>query len=467
MKLIKDTVLNGKKHLHFIGIGGSGMFPIAKFLHSLGIYITGSDGIINDNTIFLENLGIKVFKGHSIENVKGSDLVIYSAAIMSDNIELVFSRENNIDILERSEVLGIITTLFKKSICVSGTHGKTTTSSMISQILNKSNVKPITIIGGNQIKFNSQMIIKPLNQQKYLNESLPETILCEACEFADTFLKLKSNISIILNIDEDHLEYFKSLENIIKSFSKFCEDTTDCIIINGDDYNTLEASKDYKRKIITFGFGKNCVYYAENIQSLNIGKTSFDLFKNGEKFESLEINMLGNHNVLNCLASIACCDILGVDFDIIKKNLENFDGVSRRFQFLGRVNEGIIMDDYAHHPLEIKMTIESLKKLNPERIRVVFQPFTYSRTYNLLKDFADVLNLADEVILTEIMGGREKNTYNIYSDDLVKLLDKGKIIDDFRSISNYIKGSIKKGDIVITIGCGNVYLAGRMMVDQG
>ncbi len=465
MKLIKDTILNEKKHLHFIGIGGSGMFPIARFLYSLGFYITGSDRSVNDNTIFLEDLGIKVFNKHSVKNIKGSDLIIYSAAVMDDNIELSLARKDNIDILERSEILGIITTLFKKSVCVSGTHGKTTTSSMISQILNKSNVKPITIIGGNQIKFNSQMTIKSLDQQKYLKESLPETILCEACEFADTFLKLKSNISIILNIDEDHLEYFKTLKNIIKSFSKFCNNTTECIIINGDDNNTLEAARFYQRKIITFGFKKDCVYYAENIKSLTIGKTSFDLFKNGEKVENLEINMIGNHNVLNSLAAIACCDNLGIDFEIIKKNLENFDGVSRRFQFLGKVNDGIIMDDYAHHPLEIKMTIESLRRLNPERIRVVFQPFTYSRTYNLLKDFSDVLNMADEVILTEIMGGRENNTYNIYSSDLLNLLYSGKLINDFRDISDYIKDTIKKGDIVITIGCGNIYLAGRMMIE--
>ncbi len=445
MQSLKNTILYNKTHLHFIGIGGSGMFPIVQILHSKGFHITGSDNNESDTLASIRNMGIEVYFGHSKQNIKKADLIIYSSAIMSDNEELLAAKKKGISIIERGSLLGILTSLYTNAVCISGTHGKTTTSSMLTQILEENNLNPTAIIGGKLPKINGNGKI-----------GRDDLLICEACEFNDTFLKLDPNISIILNIDEDHLDYFKSLDNIIKSFSSFCNITSDTIIVNGDDKNSMKAVALEQKEIITFGFSNKNDYYPENIVKTGIS-TKYDLMFKGKKLINLDIFVPGDHNILNSLACCVAAIILGVSLEQLKKGIKEFKGAVRRFEFLGEFNGVTIMDDYAHHPLEIKLTLETLKGLKFKNIWAIFQPFTFSRTSMLLNEFAESLSIADKVILTDIMGSREINTYNIHSKDLQTKIENCYYFDSFKKIEDFIKCNAEAGDVVITMGCGDVY----------
>ena len=445
------SVLDGKKHIHFIGIGGSGMYPLAQILHSKGFYLTGSDNNETSTLQAVRDMGIKVFLGQRAENIEGADLIVYSAAIMSDNPELVAAKNSGAVVLERSELLGLVTSWYENAVCVCGTHGKTTASSMLTTIFMEEGVDVSCVIGGK---------LRSIGGSGRAGKSV------------DTFLKLYPDVAVILNVDADHLEYFKNLENIKKSFRKFASMATKRLVINGDDKNTLDAVEGIDKEKITFGFDRKNDYSAEIVSTQGL-KTEFDLYIKGQKIRRMSIFVPGTHNVLNALAAIAAATSCGVSLDGIEMGLQVFRGAIRRFEKIDEVKGITIVDDYAHHPKELEVTLSAAKGLGYKRVWAVFQPFTYSRTHILLDDFVKALEIADKVVLTDIMGSREKNTLKIYTEDLGKKIRDAVWFDydketvdmqtaaqkekNFRDMVNYLKENLSDGDLVITLGCGDVY----------
>lgn len=465
--MMKNSILTGKKHIHFIGIGGSGMYPLAQILHSQGYYLTGSDNNETETLQAVRNMGIPVFMGQRAENIEGADLIVHTAAIMNDNPELIASRNSGVPVLERSELLGIVTSWYDDAICVSGTHGKTTTTSMITQIMYTAKVDLSAFIGGK---------LPCIHGSGLAGKS--EIMVCESCEFVDTFLKLYPDIAVILNIDADHLDYFKTVDNIIKSFHKFAEKTTKAIIVNGDDANSMKAIEGITGKdIITFGFNDTNDYYPSNINKISGMQTSYTIMHKGNKVCDITINVAGTHNILNSLASVVACLYKNMDIESIQKGLYDFGGAGRRFEKIGVAKGITIVDDYAHHPSEIAVTLKSAMDMGYNKVWAVFQPFTYSRTAMLMKEFKEALSIADEVVLTDIMGSREKNTYNIFTRNLAETIDGAIYFPqdetakpsnerkefNFHQVCDYICEHAKDGDLVITMGCGDVYKCAKMI----
>ena len=363
-----DHILEKVKKIHFIGIGGSGMCPLAEILFSEGFELTGSDCNESDTLDRIKAMGIKVYNGHFADNVKDTELVVYTAAVKSDNPELVAAKELGIPCLERSVMLGIVTRRYNRSVAVAGTHGKTSTTAMISQILIGSGFDPSAIIGGK---------LPAIGGNSYVGES--DIIVCEACEYVDTFLELNPYLSVVLNIDADHLDYFENLDNIKKSFLKFANQTTHAVIYCGDDENSIDTVKDLTLEKITFGIGESCDYRALNIVS-NGMKQSFDLYYKNEFVATIKLVVPGRHNIMNALAASAAAHHLGATGKEIAENLEKFTGVHRRFEVLG-VSKGItVADDFAHHPTELTAVLTSAMNMGFNKVWAIFQPHTYSRT---------------------------------------------------------------------------------------
>ena len=451
MKLVKkaDAILDKVKKIHFIGIGGSGMCPLAEILHSKGYILTGSDNNESDPLKRIKNLGIKVSMGHNAENVEGTELVVYSAAISKDNPEIVHATELGIPTMERSDLLGIITRKFSNVIGVSGTHGKTTVSSMITQTFIMNNLDPTAVIGGR---------LPMINANGCAGNS--ENMICEACEFVDTFLHLSPDQAVLLNIDNDHLDYFKTMDNLILSFHKFIS-MAKKVYLNGDDALCLKAAEDIEADVITFGLDSSNDYYAQNIHPGKMGM-HFEVWCSKGKIGDIELSIPGKHNVYNALAAVAVALQENVPFSGIKNAIESFTGAGRRFERLGEFNGITLVDDYAHHPTEIEATLSAAKKLNHNNVVAVFQPFTFSRTALLKDDFVKALSIADTVILTPIMGSREINTYGISSEDIAAELKNAVCVEDFNGVVDAIEKIAKSGDIVITMGGGDIYKAAYM-----
>lgn len=449
----EDKLLEGIKHIHMIGIGGSGMCPLAEILNAKGYMLSGSDNNESDPLKRVRNMGATVYMGHSAENIKGAELIVYSAAISEDNPELVAAKEKGIPTMERSHLLGALTRHYDNVIGVCGTHGKTTVTSMITHILILNKKNPNAVIGGK---------LPLVNSNGVTGDS--ETLVCEACEFVDTFLQMSPDVSVLLNVDNDHLDYFKTMDNLVASFSKFVAMSSVCFV-NGDDELALRAAKDTEAEIVTFGFDSHNDFYADNIKSGKYG-FSFDVIKDGKKCGHLDMHIPGKHNVLNGLAAFTVCSLMGVDADGIAEAVTSFTGAGRRFEFLGEYNGFTLADDYAHHPTEIDATLKAAKELNYNRVIAVFQPFTFSRTALLKDDFIKALSVADKVVLTPIMGSREVNTYNIYSEDLAKELKDAVIVDGFENIADYIIETADEGDLVITMGGGDIYKAAYIVQEK-
>ena len=455
MKLLRDEdkIINNVKRIHMIGIGGSGMCPLAEILHSKGYLITGSDNNISDPLKRIQNLGINVYMGHSGENVKDAELVVYSAAISQDNPELVFAKEKGIPIMERSHLLGALTRYFDNVIGVCGTHGKTTTTSMLTQIFVLNDMDPTAVIGGKLPLINSNGLA-----------GNTQNMICEACEFVDTFLQMSPDISVLLNIDNDHLDYFKTMENLVASFNKFVA-MSKITFVNGDDKLVLDAVKGIDAKIVTFGFNNTNMYFADNITASKYG-FRFDVFKENKILVNIEMRVPGRHNVLNALAAIAVADYHSVPPYGIKNALEQFTGAGRRFEFLGEYNGFMLADDYAHHPTEIKATLSAAKALDYSKVTAVFQPFTFSRTALLLNDFIEALKIADKVILMPIMGSREVNTYGISSKKIAEGLENCVCVDTFEQVADEVIKNTNIGELVITMGGGDIYKAANIITER-
>ena len=447
----EDKIIQGVKKIHLIGIGGSGMCPLAEILHSKGYILTGSDNNESDPLKRIKALGIKVYMGHSAQNVKDAELIVYSAAISQDNPEIVEAKRLGIPLMERSHLLGALTRYYDNVIGVCGTHGKTTVSSMITHILILNKQNPTAVIGGKLPLINSNGIAGD-----------SDTMVCESCEFVDTFLQLSPDKAVLLNIDNDHLDYFKTMDNLVASFSKFVN-MASLTFVNGDDELCLKAAENCQ--YMTFGLDKKNDFYADNIERGKYG-FCFDVMYKGEKLARLNMHIPGRHNIYNGLAAFAACYSEGIAPDDIAKAVESFTGAGRRFEFLGEYNGFTLADDYAHHPTEIKATLSAAKELNYNNVIAVFQPFTFSRTALLKDEFIEALSIADKVILTPIMGSREKNTYNIYSEDIANELKDAVVVDGFENIADEIIKTAKENDIVITMGGGDIYKAAHIVEEK-
>lgn len=432
------------------------MCPLAEILHKEGYQLSGSDNNETDTLARIRSLGIPVVLGQKAENIEGAEMIVYTAALLSDNPELVAAKESGIPTFERSKLLGAVTRIYPNSICICGTHGKTTSCSMLTQVLIEANFDPTAVIGGKL----------PLTRSNGM-VGHSEHMVCEACEFVDTFLDLSPDVAVILNIDRDHLDYFKTFENLKKSFTKFASMATKVIIYNGDDQNTIDAIKPAieisKKPFVTFGLNEGNDFRAINIAAENEYE-SFDVIGNGENLGRVTLSIPGKHNVYNALAVIASAMYSGVSFKDCVSGIADFHGAGRRFEKLAEIDGITIVDDYAHHPLELEVTLTTAMNMGYNRVWAVFQPFTYSRTSMLFDDFVRVLKIPDRCIMTEIMGSRERNTFNIYTSQLAEKIPGSVWFNTFEEVAQYAVDHAEKGDLIITLGCGDIYKAAKIMI---
>lgn len=451
---------NDPIHVHFIGIGGISMSGLAEILFEEHFTISGSDAKESELTRHLEHMGIQIFYGQKASNIiDGIDLVVYTAAIHENNPEFACAREKGIPMLSRAELLGQIMDNYRNSIAVSGTHGKTTTTSMISQILLQAKSDPTITVGG---------ILKAIDGNLRVGKS--DIFISEACEYTNSFLNFRPKYSIILNVEAEHLDFFKDIQDIRHSFHLFAENTKKdgAIIINGEIENYKELVEDFPQKIITYGLTDTCDYYPADITYDEKACASFTVMHLGEKIMDVTLSVPGIHNVSNALAAIALSLELHLEEADICAGIRAFGGADRRFQYKGTVNGITVVDDYAHHPTEIRATLTAAQKYPHKRLVLVFQPHTYSRTKAFLDDFADVLSMADLVVLADIYAAREQNTYGISSKDILeKLKEKGTdcfYFPSFSEIENFLSKNCINGDLLITMGAGDIVNVGEHLL---
>ena len=446
--------------VHFIGIGGISMSGLAEILHERGFTISGSDRVASPLTMHLESLGISVRVPQCKENiVPGIELCVYTAAISEDNPEFQEAKRRNIPMMTRAELLGLIMKNYKEAINVSGTHGKTTTTSMIGEILMEAQMDPTITVGG---------MMKDIGGNLRVGKS--DVFLAEACEYTNSFLSFFPTMEVVLNIEADHLDFFKDINDIRASFRKFIEKLPEngILIFNKDIPHAEYFLQNLPgRKIITFGHN-DADYTANFISYDHYARPTYTLFERGEDKGKVTLGVSGEHNIYNSLSAIAVSRAIGIPFETIKKGLLEFAGTDRRFQLKGKVNGFTIIDDYAHHPQEIAATIATAKKYPHKKLWVLFQPHTYSRTLALMDDFAGALSQADEIILADIYAAREKNTVGVSSNDLRKsMLSQNTnvyYIPDFPSIQEFVLSHVEEGDLLITMGAGNIVEVGEELL---
>lgn len=454
---VSMPALNAGAHIHMIGIGGISMSGIAEMLINRGFKVSGSDMKQSALTDRLKANGAEITIGQSADNIKEPDLVCYTAAISDDNPELSAARKKGIHTVERAVLLGALLEKYKYPIAVAGTHGKTTTSSMLSLVLLAADKDPTILIGGelNQIGGNYH-----IGGSEYLP--------FEACEYVDSFLNFKPYVSIITNIEEDHLDYFKDLNHIISSFVKFASLTNDngCNIVCIDEKTTDSIVQNVDKNVVTYGIkNKAADYTADNIIFDEKGRPTFDVLKHGEKLLSVSLSVSGMHNVSNAVGVTAACDFLGIDPDAIGKGLAEFTGAKRRFDRLGKTETGAeVVDDYAHHPTEIRTTLETAKTMGYNRVWVAFQPHTYTRTAAFLNDFAAALSVADRVMITDVYPAREIYDGTVHACDLAALIPNSVYMNDMKAMKRYLLSNTAEGDIIITMGAGNICDLGYELV---
>ncbi len=450
-----SALLPGVRRVHFIGIGGSGMCSLAEILHAMGYEVSGSDDLESDNVARLRSLGISVSLPLAARNIREPEAVVYTVAVSDTHPEMQAAKALGVPVIERAALLGMLTRHYPRSLAVAGTHGKTTTTSMVSQILLEAALDPTLVIGGRL----------PLIEANG-RAGRSDILVCEACEFKDHFLQMAPAVSVILNIDADHLEYFGSLENIIRSFRRFSEQTGSTLLVNGDDANTLRAVDGLEGKtIVRFGLAPENEWAALNItEGGPYGR--YDLYHSGTFVAHVALSVPGRHNIANSVAAAAAASLLGASPAQIAAGLLHFGGAGRRFETVGTVRGVTIIDDYAHHPTEIAATLEAAKSLPHRRVWAVFQPFTFSRTARHLDAFADALSAADEAVVSDIMGSREVNTWNVSSSQITDRLPGSHYIPDFEGISRFVSEHVQEGDLVVTMGGGNIYQCARMIRDR-
>lgn len=453
--------LSDCKQIHCIGIGGIGLSAIAEILLSRGYKVTGSDMRESDITAKLEADGGKIFLGHSAENIDGADLVVYSAAVGADNPEMAKAKELGIPTASRAEILGLLMSEYENSIAVSGTHGKTTTTSMVSLILKNAEKDPTILVGGNLPEIGGNVKV-----------GKSENFVTEACEYVDSFLSLKPKYEIILNIDSDHLDYFKDIDHIVRSFEKFAslvpEDGT---IIAYDANPFVKSVVEGRPNVVTYGLTEGCDYYASEIEFNADGMPKYKVNHAGGVLCEVQLSVPGEHNILNSMAAFACCHIMGVEAESIAETLGSFIGTQRRFDILGTTEKGVkVIDDYAHHPTEIKATLSAVKNVKHKNMWCLFQPHTYTRTLALFDDFVESFDDADKLVIAEIYAAREKNIHKISSKtmaDKIRETYPGKEVYFFETldeIADFVYENAEADDLVLTMGAGDIYQAGEKIL---
>lgn len=448
--MIFDT-LDKNKPIHMIGIGGVSMSGLAEIASSMGYIITGSDAKISDTVKKLINNGITVYEGHFAENVINAQLIVYTAAVKDDNPELVKARELNIPIMERSDFLGELMKKYNDNICVCGTHGKTTTTSMLSLVFINANLDPTIQVGAD---------LKQINGNYRIGNS--DYFIVESCEYVESFLKFHPKTAVLLNIEEDHLDYYKNLEHIKSAFNKFLKllPNEGAVILNSDDTDCIDVTKELECSIITIGINNQSAnWIAKDIKLNDNGCYSFVATNNIETL-NITLSVIGYHNIYNALCVIATAKKYGIDSEIIINSLKEFTGASRRFEYRGILNGAKVYDDYAHHPTEILATIRSALSVPHNKLWVVFQPHTYTRTYALFDEFKTTFKNVDELILADIYAAREKDNGLVSSQQLAiainEVSNNCRYFPTFDKIEEYLKENVSNGDLVLTIGAGDI-----------
>ena len=436
------------KHVHLVGIGGVSMRPLGLVLKGMGMLVTGSDMNASVSTDELIANGIQVSIGHSPDNVEGADCIIRTAAAHNDNPEIAAARNRGIPMFERAQAWGVIMQAYQNAVCIAGTHGKTTTTSMMTHILMEANVDPTVMIGG---------YLELLGAGHRVGNG--DTILLESCEYCDSFLNFFPTLAVILNIEADHLDYFKDLEDVQKSFRQFALLSTGGIIANGDDPHVLQALEGLE--YLSFGLGKANRVHAENICS---DWRHFDVVCDGQLYCHLDLKVLGRHNALNALGAAAAAWKLGIPGDAVRCGLATFGGAERRMQFKGKYNGADVYDDYAHHPDELAATIEAVRTMNYKRIVIAFQPHTYTRTKALFQEFIRELKKADHAVIAEIYAARERNTVGISSKDLVQQIPGSVYCRTLPQVTEYLRSIATEGDVILTVGAGDIFRAGEALL---
>ena len=446
-ELLKKYLVPGKR-VHLVGIGGVSMRPLGLVLQGMGMIVTGSDMNSSVSTDELISKGIKVSIGHSAENIEGADCIIRTAAAQNDNPEVAAARVQGIPMFERAEAWGVIMQAYKNAICVSGTHGKTTTTSMVTHILMEADFDPTVMIGG---------YLPLLHAGHRVGEG--NTIILESCEYCDSFLNFFPTIALILNIEADHLDYFKDLQDVEKSFRNFAKLASDTVLANGDDPHVVETldGMDY----ITFGLNTSNRVHAENVSE---DWRHFDVVCDDQFYCHLDLSVIGRHNAVNALGAAAAAWVLHVPGEAVSNGLRTFTGADRRMQFKGTFNGAKVYDDYAHHPDELAATISAVRSMNAKRIVVAFQPHTYTRTSALFDDFVKQLGKADYLVLAEIYAARERNTVGISSMDLVKQIPGSVYCATLQEVTEHLREIAREGDVILTIGAGDIYKAGEALL---
>ena len=439
------------RHVHLVGIGGVSMRPLGLVLKGMGMEVTGSDMNSSVSTDELIAQGIRVKIGHMAENIQGADCIIRTAAAHNDNPEIAAARAAGIPVFERAQAWGEIMRSYKNAICVSGTHGKTSTTSMMTHILMEAEMDPTVMIGG---------YLPLLHAGHRVGQG--DTILLESCEYCDSFLNFFPTLAVVLNVEADHLDYFKDLHDVQKSFHKFAEMATFGVIANGDDEHTIQAMEgiDY----VSFGLGENNRVHAANMCP---DWRHFDVICDGQFYCHLDMGVLGRHNALNGLAAAGAAWMMGIPGEAVSRGLESFHGAGRRMEFKGNWNGADVYDDYAHHPDEIAATIASVRASFPgRRLVLAFQPHTYTRTKALFEDFVAQLKKADVLVLAEIYAARERNTVGISSAHLAQQIPGSVFCETLPGVTEWLKENVREDDIVITMGAGDIFRAGEALLKK-
>ncbi|MBO5892068.1 MAG: UDP-N-acetylmuramate--L-alanine ligase [Oscillospiraceae bacterium] len=443
-----DKYIKPGMRAHLVGIGGVSMRPLGLVLKGMGLTITGSDMNVSVSTDELIAKGIDVKIGHCAENIIGADCVIRTAAAHNDNPEIAAARAAGIPVFERAQAWGQLMKAYRNAVCVSGTHGKTTTTSMLAHIFMEAQLDPTVMIGG----------YLPLLQAGH-RVGQGDTILLESCEYCDSFLNFFPSLAVILNIEADHLDYFKDLQDVEKSFRKFAQLSTNGVLANGDDENVIQAldGVDY----VSFGFGeKNRVRAADVSQDWR----RFDVICDGEKYCHFELPIYGHHNAVNALAAAGVAWMMGIPGDVTSRGLASFHGPGRRLEYKGQFRGADIYDDYAHHPGELAATLEAVRSMGYKRVILAFQPHTYTRTKALFDDFVRELSKADVVVLAEIYAARERNTIGISSKDLADQIPGAIYCASLGQVTACLEELAEPKDMILTMGAGDIFHAGEALL---
>jgi len=450
-------------HVHFIGIGGISMSGFAELLHSYGFVVSGSDISESKITKHLQTLGIHIVYGQSASNITNDiDLIVYTAAISKDNEEYAAAVQSNIPMMDRAEMVGQVMKNYSNAIAISGTHGKTTTTSMVSHIYLAGQLDPTISIGG---------ILDAIDGNIRVGKS--QNFITEACEYTNSFLKFHPTAGIILNIDADHMDFFKNIDDIRNSFHEFSKllPNSGLLVINGDIHDYKKFIENLQCNIVIYGLNSsNFDYNAQNIRYNDFGYGSYDLYHKDQFLGEINLNVVGSHNISNSLAAAALALEQGISFETVKTGLFNFVGTERRFQKKGTFQGVTVIDDYAHHPTEIMATLTSAKNYPHKHLWCVFQPHTYSRTKAFLGDFAKALGHADKVVLADIYAAREKDPGDVSSKDIYDLLiadgKEAYYFHTFQEIEDFLKKHCTNDDMLITMGAGNIVMIGENLIQE-